>query len=198
MNDQRQTLPSDTDLLDRARAGDGGAFRVLVERHQREVAKTVTGMLGRSSQVDDVVQEVFIQLFRSLDRFRGDARLSTYLKRIAINRSLDVLRSRRRLFGRFISRDSGEQLPEPIAEEETLEMREREEAVHQAIQSLPEKHRTVAVLRLIDGCSTEETASILELPYGTVLSRLSRAQKKLQDLLRPWIAESTENGDDRR
>ena len=191
-------LPSDDDLLSRARAGDQGAFRVIVERHQKDIARTVVGMLGPSQQVDDVVQEVFIQLYRSLDRFRGESSLSTYLKRIAINRSLDTLRQRKRFLSRFLSRDADDSLPDPVADEEnTIESRERNEAVHRAIQALPEKHRAVAVLRLIDECSTEETAKILDLPYGTVLSRLSRAQKKLQTLLAPHMMELS-NGDDLR
>lgn len=196
MNQQRQSLPSDEELILRSRAGDQGAFRIIVERHQNDVARTVVGMLGTTQQVDDVVQEVFIQLFRSLDRFRGDSALSTYLKRIAINRSLDALRQRKRFLSRFLSRDADDTLPEPVAEEGfSLEARERHDAVHRAIQSLPEKHRAVAVLRLIDECSTEETAQILDLPYGTVLSRLSRAQKKLQSLLAPQFLDMTV-GDD--
>lgn len=188
MNQQRQSTPSDEELLDRARAGDHGAFRIIVERYQSEVARTVVGMLGVSQQVDDVAQEVFIQLYRSLDRFRGESSLATYLKRIAINRSLDALRQRKRFMSRFLSRDSDDTLPEPVADNDSsIETRERNEAVHRAIQALPEKHRAVAVLRLIDERSTEETAKILDLPYGTVLSRLSRAQKKLQTLLAPHM-----------
>jgi RNA polymerase sigma-70 factor (ECF subfamily) len=188
VNQQRQSTPSDDELLVRARAGDHGAFRIIVERYQSEVSRTVVGMLGSSQQVDDVAQEVFIQLFRSLDRFRGESSVSTYLKRIAINRSLDALRQRKRLTSRFLSRDGDETLPEPVADDDSpIERRERNEAVHRAIQALPEKHRAVAVLRLIDECSTEETAKILDLPYGTVLSRLSRAQKKLQTLLAPHM-----------
>ena len=182
-------VPPDEDLLARARTGDRRAFRALVERYEDEIAATVTAMLGPSAEVDDVVQEVFIRFYRTLDRFRGEAKVSTYLQRIAINRSLDVLRRRKRVLSRFLSRDDETtSLPEPGLDTTTqIEDEERSAVVHRAIQQLPPKHRAVVVLRMIEGYSTEETAQILDIPYGTVLSRLSRAHAKLKELLTPFI-----------
>lgn len=182
----------DRDRVERARMGDRQAFRELVDRHQQSVTLTVVSMLGRTSEVDDVVQEVFVRCYQTLERFRGDASFATYLKKIAINRSLDVLRRRKRFLGRFLSRDDEavsmtEVLDNTAADYESVE---RARLVHAAIDTLPPKHKAVVVLRMIEGYSTEETAAMLNLAYGTVLSRLSRAQKKLKDVLSPFLDES--------
>ncbi len=188
---QQPVVPPDEELVARAREGDRRAFRLLVERYEDDVAATVVAMLGPTGEVDDVAQEVFIRFYQSLERFRGEAAVSTYLKRIAINRSLDALRRRKRLRNRFLSRDDETRpVTEPAFEEEgSLEDQERKRLVHEAIQALPPKHRAVVILRMIEGYSTEETAEILEIPYGTVLSRLSRAHTKLKSLLTPYIEE---------
>ena len=170
----------------RARQGDRGAFRVLVERYEAAVAATVVAMLGPSADVDDVAQEVFIRFYRTLDRFRGEASVGTYLKRIAVNRSLDVLRRRKRNRARFFSRDDPAPPPEPT-HDAGAEGLERQQLVQRAIERLPPKHRAVVVVRLIEGYSTEETADLLGVPYGTVLSRLSRAHDKLKTLLAPYL-----------
>ncbi len=178
----------DMALVERAREGDRKAFRALVDQYQDSVTLTVVSMLGRSSEVDDVVQEAFIRCYQTLNKFRGDASFATYIKKIAINKSLDILRRRKRFFGRLLSRDDpGYVVNEPAAESGSVEEQERSRLVHQAIATLPDKHRAVVVLRMIEGYSTEETAQMLDLPYGTVLSRLSRAQKKLKDVLAPLM-----------
>ena len=180
---------SDRDLLERARAGEERAFRILVERYELAVASVVIAMLGRGEEAEDVGQETFIRFYRSIDRFRGDAALGTYLTRIAINLSLNALKRRNRLAARFLSRDEARALPaEPATEGgEEIERRERERLVRRAIGRLDAKHRAVVVLRMIEGYSTRETAAILDLPEGTVLSRLSRAMRKLEAELEPYL-----------
>ncbi|MEM8485227.1 MAG: RNA polymerase sigma factor [Bacteroidota bacterium] len=179
---------ADMVLVEKAREGDRKAFRTLVDQYQESVALTVVSMLGRSAEVDDVVQEAFIRCYQTLYRFRGEASFATYIKKIAINKSLDVLRRRKRFFGRLLSRDDPQQVvDEQTTTPEGLEQQERARLVHEAIAALPPKHRAVVVLRMIEGYSTEETAQLLDLPYGTVLSRLSRAQKKLKNVLAPLM-----------
>ena len=182
---------TDEELVNRIRTGDRDAFRMLVEQYEESVAITVLSMVGRSSDVDDIVQDVFIRFFKTVNRYRGDASLKTYLKKIAINRSLDVLRRRKKVLSRFLSRDDDEnRLIEPtISGNAVLERGERDRLVQKAIASLPDKHRAVVVLRMIDGYSTEETAKMLDLAYGTVLSRLNRAMKKLKNILEPLVTE---------
>ena len=183
---------TDQELVERAKTGDHNAFRILVERHEKNMARTVSGMLGPSSEVDDVVQEVFIRFFKALNRFRGDAAPSTFIKRIAINLSLDTLRRRKRLRKRFVSRHNGnEHLFESVDENVNADAFDRKRLVEAALSTLRPHHRSVIVLRLIDGYSTRETANILQVPPGTVLSRLSRASAKLRAVLEPILADET-------
>ncbi|MGH7564984.1 MAG: RNA polymerase sigma factor [Gemmatimonadota bacterium] len=178
---------SDRELLDRARAGEERAFRHLVERYEPRVASVVIAMLGPGDDAEDVGQQIFIRFYQSMDRFRGEAALGTYLTRIAINLSRNALRRRGRQEARFHSRDdpafqAGEQATEAGEE---IERRERKLRIRRAIDRLDGKHRAVVVLRMMEGYSTRETAAILEIPEGTVLSRLSRAIRKLEAELGP-------------
>ena len=178
----------DGELLAGARAGDPAAFRALVERYQGVVAGVVIGMLGPGDDADDVGQETFIRFHAALDQFRGDAQLGTYLRRIAMNLSLNALKRRRRLGLRFISRDqSAAPLPEPVVEAHDAEGEERRDVVRAAVAQLTEKLREVVVLRLLDGLSTNETAEVLKVPSGTVMSRLSRGMAELERLLAPYV-----------
>ena len=161
-----QKVDVDLEYVERARAGDRRAFRVLVDKYQHQVVGTVVSMLGSSPDVDDIVQDAFIKCYQSLDRFRGDSSFATYLKKIAINKSLDVLRRRKRFRGRFFSRDDDKKkVAEPQYEAaQEHEAAERARLVHAAIEQLSPGHRAVIVLRMIEGYSTEETAEMLECP----------------------------------
>lgn len=180
---QREDRATDAQLVERARSGDERAFRDLVERYEGRVASTVIGMLGPGDEAEDVGQETFIRLYRSLDRFRGDASLGTYLTRIAINLSLTALKRRKRFRARFVSRDDdGRATPEPgVDPEPAIERKEVGHRVRKAVDELSPDHRAVVVLRMIDGYSTREAARILGVPAGTVMSRLARALERLEE-----------------
>jgi len=184
-------MTSDDHLVQRAREGDAGAFRQLVERYEGQVAATVIGMLGRGEDAEDVGQETFIRFYRSLDKFRGEASVGTYLTRIAINQSLKMIRKRKSRAGRFAgSADEALVAPEPIGDlAEEIDERERKRLVHDALQHLGPEHRAVVVLRMLQGYSTKETAELLGVPSGTVMSRLSRALDGLERLLSPVIGD---------
>jgi RNA polymerase sigma-70 factor (ECF subfamily) len=144
----------------------------------------VIGMLGYCTEAEDVGQETFIRFYKALDKFRGDSSIGTYLTRIAINLSLNEIKRRQRHRKRYHSEP--EEKLETIAAGNNSNAREdRKEIVRRAVQRLDPKYRAVIVLRLIDGYSTEETAKILKLPTGTVLSRLARGQMKLREILTP-------------
>ena len=188
---------ADTDLalLARAREGDPDAFRRLVERFEDVVAGVVVGMLGPGAEADDVGQETFIRFYRSMQTFRGDAALGTYLTRIAMNLSLNALKRRKRTSRRFLRIDDGAAsrshsetipAPAPLPDGEVIR-NDRERAVRTAIETLDDKHRPIVVLRMIQGMSTRETAQALGVPEGTVLSRLSRALNKLETELQGWM-----------
>lgn len=180
---------SDADLIARVRDGDVDAFRHLVERYQDAVAGVVVGMLGSGPDADDVGQETFVRFYRSIDRFRGDAALLTYLTRIAMNLSLNELKRRKRRERRMLRiHERAPELESPSEPPDDAVLRkDRVRAVRDAIDRLDEKHRAVVTLRIIRGLSTKETATALGVPEGTVLSRLARGRQKLEGDLKSWV-----------
>jgi RNA polymerase sigma-70 factor (ECF subfamily) len=180
-------MPNAQELVQRARGGDQSAFRQLVETNQALVRSTVRGMLGDTPEAEDVAQEVFIRFYQALGNYRGDAQLGTYLSRIAINLSLNELKRRQRKT-RWLSvirkEDTGWYAEGASLNPAREELRD---ALHKALQRLEPEFRAVVVLRLVEGYSVKETAEILQLPLGTVASRLARGQKKLREILGKWL-----------
>ena len=188
----RSDSTSDEKLIERARGGDGHAFKVLVERYEGMVAATVIGMLGRGPEAEDVGQEAFIRFYGALDRFRGDAAVGTYLTRIAINQSLKAIRKRKGFLGRFSYGETDEiDVPDLTADvADRFDENERSDLVHDALGTLPPDQRAVVVLRMLQEYSTKETALMLGVPAGTVMSRLSRALEKLEKALEPIMRDN--------
>ena len=185
-NSMSEQAGTDRALIDQVRAGDEAALRTLIERYEPQVAATVVGMLGPGDEADDVGQETFVRFYQSLDAFRGDSALGTYLTRIAINLSLNVLAQRKRRRGRFWSRDDEQVPPEPSVDgRDEQATRERAQAVQAALAQLKPAFRAVVVLRMLEGYSTKETAALLAIAEGTVLSRLARGMKQLATILNP-------------
>ena len=181
--------PSDNELLERIRNKDEGAFRLLIERYESQVAATVLGMLGNRADAEDIGQETFIRFYKSIEQFRGDSTLGTYLTRIAINLSLNELKRRERKNRRFLFIGNHEDKEQFFQSEEMndLENKELRELIQEAINKLKPEFKAVVILRMIQDYSTNETAEILNIPIGTVLSRYSRALYKLKILLTPYI-----------
>jgi len=173
---------TDQELLHSSRDGNFAAFGELVRRYESKVAATVVGMLGAGNEADDVGQETFIRFYNALKNFREEASVGTYITRIAINLSLNELRRRKRRRFLFKATDPENEAEEP-AVNDTSDNFDKKEIVERAMNTLDPKFRAVVTLRLVEGYSTEETAQILGIPVGTVLSRLLRAQKKLQSAL---------------
>ena len=144
-------------------------------------------MLGSTPEAEEVAQDVFVRFYRSMDQFQGNAKLSTYLTRIAINLSLNALKARQRRLKRFSS--WVDPVREPIADDHGKQLEWRE-LLQWALGQLKQDQRTVAVLRLVDGYPLKEIAQILDIPIGTVASRLKRAQDKLRTLLAPYRVEN--------
>jgi RNA polymerase sigma-70 factor (ECF subfamily) len=178
----------DFQLIDKAISGDDNAFAELVKRYQQAIAKIVISMLGPGEDAQDVGQQVFIRFFRALEDFRGESTVLTYLTRIAINLSLNELNRRKRFFTLFSKATEIAKENYTMADETNIGYDfEIKELINNALQSLQPKYRSVIVLRMMEGYTTKETAKILNLPIGTVLSRLSRAQDKLKEILEPII-----------
>ncbi|MGD0756074.1 MAG: sigma-70 family RNA polymerase sigma factor [Bacteroidales bacterium] len=163
--------------------GDKNAFGEIVNRYQKMVARTVKGMLGDTVFAEDIGQEVFINLYHSLSEFRGEAKLSTYIQKIAVNLTLNEIKRRKRFFSLFSQKANNEMYEYEIADYDTEERKEAEEIVNKALMALDPKFRIILTMRMLQGYSTKETAEILDLPVGTVLSRLSRAQEQLRNIL---------------
>ena len=178
-----QQANAEVELIRLCKQGDENALRQLVEIYGLQINRTIEGMLGDTAEAEDVAQEVFIRFFRSLDKFRGEAKLGTYLSRIAINLSLNELKRRQRKnrWLTFIKRDDQELPIEDVSMNPSN--LETKELVQKALQILEPEFRAVIVLRMLDGYSVKEAAAILQVPAGTVASRLARGQKKLKSIL---------------
>ncbi len=169
---------SDEMLVARVLGGDTEAFRTLVEHYETTVAGVVFGMVGPGADADDIGQEVMMKLYAALGGFRGEASLKTFVTRIAINHCLDHLKKRKRFFRRFRALDY-EMDHALVGLVDSGKQAEERQAIGRALMNLPVPFRSVIVLRLIEGHSTSETAAILGMPEGTILSRLARAKKQM-------------------
>ena len=172
----------DEELIAEAKNGEMNSFKTLVERYEGKVAGVVKSMLGNNEEAVDVGQEVFIRFYESLDKFKGESSLGTYLIRIAINLSLNEIKRMKRRASFFQPLETGYHV------KSTDKSSDIKEVVNFEIAKLDSEFRLVVSLRMIEGYSTEETAEILGIPLGTVLSRLTRAQKKLKIVLAQHIA----------
>jgi RNA polymerase sigma-70 factor (ECF subfamily) len=174
---------SDDELVKGSLEGDKHAFGEIVRRYQGMVARTVKGMLGDSVFSEDIGQEVFIKLFYSLSEFRGEAKLSTYIQKIAVNLTLNEIKRRKRFFSLFSQKGNNDMYEVEVADHDTEERRDASELVNKALMKMDPKFRIIVTMRMLQGYSTKETSEILDLPIGTVLSRLSRAQDQMKDIL---------------
>lgn len=177
-------LADENELVKASLEGNRSAFEEIVSRYRKLVARTVKGMLGDSVFAEDIGQEVFIKLYYSLPEFRGEAKLSTYIQKIAVNLTLNEIKKRKRFFSMFSQKGNNEMHEYEIADHEGPEKGEAKELVNKALMGIDPKFRIVVVMRMLQGYSTKETADILKLPLGTVLSRLSRAQEQLKEILK--------------
>ncbi len=177
---------SDLYLIERTRNGDEAAFEALVLRHQDRVFNICRYMLGERD-ADDAAQDTFIKAYRSLGSFTPSPGFSAWISRIAVNTCIDYRRRPSNLSlsattpeGEEYTRDLPSGAPGP---ERSLESKRAGIAVADALGRLPDKLRAVVVLSEIEGFSYEEIAAQLEIPVGTVKSRLSRAREELKRLL---------------
>lgn len=174
----------DDETIRRAAQGDAVAFRTLFVRHRADVARLVFRMLNRPSDLDDVVQEVFVQVFRSLKDFRGQSKFTTWLHRVTVN---VVLMHRRSAKSRpvfteeapsDVVADDGQSLPD-----EDADRRERMRAFQRLLGRLADKKRVVFVLHELEGLSPAEIADVVDAPVLTVRTRLFYARRELEAML---------------
>jgi RNA polymerase sigma-70 factor (ECF subfamily) len=170
---------SEADLVRRCVAGERAAFEQLYREHRRAVAGNLYRVLGDRSELDDLVQEVFVIAFRGLSRFRGDAKLSTWLYRVCVNVALGRLRSKARRAPALPYADLDETSDGGVnAPDLEIERREELARVYQALEQLSPKKRIVFVLHEIQGLDIKEIANIVQAPLVTVRTRLHYARKE--------------------
>ena len=180
---------SESELINGIQTGDKRAFRALVDNYQRMVVNTCFGIVHNQPDAEDLAQDVFLEVFRNSAQFRGDAKLSTWLYRIAVNRSLNHIRnnSRKKFWqsleetfkgGRNASKEISDYRTDQAIPEE-----QRRELLHQVIDKLPEKQRVALTLNKSEDLSYQQIAEIMELSLASVESLIHRAKKSLQDQL---------------
>jgi len=190
-------------LLRRLKDRDERAFRELIEAHRDRVYNISFRMLGSRAEAEDVAQEVFIAVFKTIETFRGDSKFSTWLYRVAVNHCKNRIKYLARRHDR--DRDELDETtnvqhgavgaiggPGPRAPDHALEAQQMETLIQEAIAELDEEQRIVVVLRDVEDLSIEEICKITDLPEGTVKSRLHRARLVLRKKLQRHVGESNE------
>jgi RNA polymerase sigma-70 factor (ECF subfamily) len=177
-------MSDDERLIGRAAADDKAAFRELYNRHRADVARLVYRMLGGRGDLEDVIQEVFVQVHRSLKDFRGQSKFSTWLHRVTVN---VVLMHRRAARSRPVFADEplGEALApgDEVRPDEDAERRERVRAFGRLLDRLADKKRIVFVLHELEGITPSEIAKIVSAPVLTVRTRLFYARREIEAML---------------
>jgi RNA polymerase sigma-70 factor (ECF subfamily) len=180
---------SDKELIQKTAAKDHGAFKTLVDRYQALVVNTCYGLLGNREDAEDVTQEVFFQVYKSAGKFRQESKVSTWLYRISVNRSLNFIRDNKR--SRWLKsltsllEDDRKQVRDiPTSDSDrpdvALEEKERNWAIQKAIDSLPAKQKAAFVLHKYEGLSYQEIAEIMHRSLSSVESLIHRAKSNLQ------------------
>jgi len=183
----------DLALVERAKAGDAESFRALVVRYQRKVFAVALGIVKDGDMAWDVAQDAFVRVHQHLGEFKGESTFSTWLFRIATHTAIDALRKERPS-----KKDDVDDVDEVALSEgadgilgtalgsnpqQSVLRKELAEKMTEALAELPDAHRTILVLREVEGLSYEELSERLAIPKGTVMSRLFHARKKMQGLL---------------
>jgi RNA polymerase sigma-70 factor (ECF subfamily) len=177
----------DQDLVLAVQRGDPQAFRELYDRYRDRIYNLVLFSTGDPQHAQDVLQTIFLKVFRGLQSFRFESGLATWIYRIAHNECLNYHRARRppQVPLEAILGSNDEIDSRPISHEQHAR-KEREEILEQALMQLPLKMREVVVLRYVEGLSYEEIGRVLGCAPGTVASRLNRALAELEERLRPF------------
>lgn len=176
-------------LIARCKARDEQAFRELFQHYRDQVYRVVLQIMGDHPDVEDMVQEVFIHVFRSLPQYAGRAKFSTWLYRLTVNICLRKIRKRSSDIASLevTLPDWTNIAAETEGPERLVERREAKEMVQAALLELSFNHRTVVVLHDIEGLTEKEVARVLKCPRGTVKSRLHYARRELRKLLQNWL-----------
>ena len=192
---------TDEELYEGLINGRADAFRELVERHQHKLINICYRFVHNKSEAEDLAQETFLEVYRSIDRFRGKSSLSTWIYRIAISKSVDYIRkqSRQKRGGKLRALlrldDSAVDIPAPASTvpDTAMEQKERRRVLQAALASLPEKQHIAFVLSKYDGLSYREIANTMNTTVSSVESLIHRAKKNLQKKLHRYYEQNVKN-----
>jgi RNA polymerase sigma-70 factor (ECF subfamily) len=183
----------DHELMAMVKDGDEKAFRRIVERHNEQILNLCYRYLGNQEDAEEVAQDVFIRIYNAAGSYRPDAKLSTYLYRIAVNLSLNRIRDRKRK--RFVSleifqhsRENNNTGEQPSNPEQLIEEKEKGQIIRKAIDSLPPNQKTAVILKRYQELSYEEIARVMNCSVSAVEARLHRAKLNLQQKLKPLMS----------
>ncbi len=176
-------------LIVKAKSGDSQAYEVLVRKYQRNIYGLCHRMTGAHQSADDLSQETFVKAFFSLSKFKEDMNFFAWIRRIAVNSTLNYLKRRNR------ERPLDEKHPQAAANpdsqarmpEQKLEQKRMAQTFRQALQSLPADQRAVFILKVYEDQSYRDIAETMNIPHGTVMSRLCRARRKLRQALSAYL-----------
>ena len=179
---------TDEQLVGLAVSDNAEAFGEIVKRWERKIFALCFGMLGSEADARDATQESFIAAYRNIANFRGEAKVSSWLHRIAVNQSLTIKRRAKTRSEDFLSEDESAEdvtfiAPAHLLPSRTTEQNERLTLVRQAVQALPADLRQVIVMKEFEEMTFQQISEILELPLSTVKSRLYTALKQLRSKL---------------
>jgi len=186
----------ETALIRRVLDGDGEAFYVLLKPYQRMLYASAISLLGNEADAEEVVQESVLKAYKSLARFRGDCKFSTWLVQITINEGRMRLRKYREHLYQSLDEpqttEEGDYTPRDFADwreipSQALEREQVRQALQDALASLDQKYREVMILRDVNGLSTREAATMLGITEASVKTRLLRARLMMRDILAPGI-----------
>ncbi|MCB9594946.1 MAG: sigma-70 family RNA polymerase sigma factor [Sandaracinaceae bacterium] len=189
----------DRELVERVQEGDSSAFRILFDRYHRRAHAVAFGVVKNQQDAMDVVQDAFVKVHRHIGQFQGSSSFYTWLYRIIMNLAIDHVRRRKNSKGVEYDDRVGREADEIAGDgtllprildanpSKTVIRRELLEKIQTALDDLPEYHRAVIVLREIEGLSYEEMSEVLEVPKGTIMSRLFHARKKMQSALSEYM-----------
>lgn len=179
----------DQRLIAECLQGRTEAFGELVRRYQNRLYNSVYRFVGNADDAHDVVQDAFLSAYQSLAAFKGGAQFFTWMYRIAVNTAITLKRRRKVVLRLHAAGPDGEPAMEPADRSESArpeyaaEMAEEEKKVHEALARLTEEHRAVVIMKDLDGMKYEEIAEVLDVPVGTIRSRIHRARTELRQFL---------------
>jgi len=184
----------EAELISRCQQGDPDALKGIFDQYHKKVYRIAYGVVRQREDALDIVQEVFIKLFRSIKKFKGRSHFYTYLYRMTMNTAIDHTRKMKRQPPLNREEDRGVQLSDDAEKrpDRILAHKELEERVKLAMDKLPPEQKAALIFREVEGLSYQEMAEAMGCSIGTVMSRLHYGRKKIQELLKDYVLEGKE------